>query len=278
MRVRTVSLLTLAVVTALGACSSQSNTGETSAVASSPSTSMTAAGLDSLSLVLATLDSDTAALYWGRGDRRPDDSSPVRISEHLAWTTTTGRKRVLRMISENVAMEGSRVTLVDMNRDSVADMFWTTEAEGGVGGDLYIAVGDSSKHVFSAANACRIPELRDINDDGVPEILHFQSVAFTRDECEFESTAIACRQKVHADWVAVYSAVRDTIVQLTRGTEAFYRELAGRYEHDAAALRAMSREQGIQPESTCPARVPAVLDSLARLAKRLGASRVGGQR
>lgn len=204
-----------------------------------------------LDTVFRTVDRDTSRLIWVsrlRHDVEPWKSGPLLSSSPM-------------------------VQLALVNRDSFPDLFYTVQYEEFIFGRLLLGGRSGVREVFkSSDDACSVPELRDINQDGLPDLIDKQAGALSRDECSGDPYASVCLDAYPTEWLQVWIQRPDGIFQ-NDSVEArqFYAELANRYSQAARDLRsALDKATGPPARSPrCNASMAASFESMAARARSI---------
>jgi len=174
--------------------------------------------------ILSTLDRDTAYLVIGN------------LYNSLIWTSGGGR-RTWR--AESLYSADPDVTLIMFNRDSLPDLFFTVRWEEFILGELWIARTTDQEMAFkSSDDACRVPEMRDVNGDGLLDIVDWRASALSASECAGDVLAAVCQHQYPTEWPDVWLQVpHGRLVRDSLGSREFYQEMAGAYTAGASALR-----------------------------------------
>lgn len=223
-----------------------------------PPQARTAAESSGADSVVAALDGDTVWLM--RGD-----------TNRLVWTTDGGGGRIERWRSRPLGFAAPAVRLALVSDDRLPDLFWTLGYEEVLGGQLLLGTAAGAREAFASGSpeACRRPELRDVNGDGWLDILNYVPGALPVEECSGDAATQACRDAFPTEWVDVWlqhpgGAFRPD----SAGASRWYGDLARRYTEAASALR-RARGEGAAP---CDPRVEAALDSLAHRAREIASA------
>lgn len=171
---------------------------------------MSVVGIDTVMLVHAA---DTTGIRWARG-------------------------RLGRVWYSGSLLGGRpEVNLLDIDGDAIPDLYYTLEFEGFILGRLWLGRSDSEVQAFrSAADVCRIPELRDVTGDGLLDVVDFTAFGLSAAECSESFEAETCRNTYPTDWPVVW-------VQRKAGQFVADSSLARPYYRDVAAtFRSAARE------------------------------------
>lgn len=169
------------------------------------------------------------------------------------------------------------VRLAMIDRDSVPDLFFTIRWEEFILGEVWLARGDSAVRAFSSANdACRIPELRDVNSDGLLDAIDWRAGALLAEECTGNVLAQACQEEYTTEWPEVWLQSHDgNFKRDSVGARTFYRDMAVRFADGARDLRSKRAASDGRPSKLdrCNDQVAASLEAMGRRADAI--SRLG---
>lgn len=208
--------------------------------------------------VVAALQGDS--VWLARGD-----------TNRLVWTTTRGGSRSERWRSRPLGFAAPAVRLALISDDGLPDLFWTLGYEEMLGGQLLLGTAAGARKAFASGSpeACRRPELRDVNGDGRLDVLNYVAGALPVEECSGDAGTQACRDAYPTEWVEVWlQHPGGDFRPGPAGASRWYRDLARRYAEAAATLRGAPRA-GV---ARCDPRVAAALDSLAARARTAGSA------
>src|SRR5690606_373881 len=77
-----------------------------------------------------------------------------------------------------------------IDKDSAPDLFFTVHWEEFVFGELWRGPPGTARLAFkSADDACRVPELRDVNSDGLLDVIDWRVGALRQSECSGDALA-----------------------------------------------------------------------------------------
>lgn len=243
---RTVSL---AVVTLLVSCGVRSRPAINSANAHT---------------VLTTLGADTVSVSSNGASR-------------IIWTTSGKSGRLVRWSSGDLVGSAPSAMLRFVNRDTIPDLFVTLIYEEMISGSLLLGTPTGARVVFRSDNAttCAIPELRDVNSDGLVDIVEHLVSTFSADECRDDTGAQACMKAYTTTWLnpVIQKANGDFDADSSRLGD-FFRASGSAYSESAERLANDIAKEHI-PSSRCDAKLLAGIRKMARRAAalaRLGAS------
>lgn len=193
-------------------------------------------------------------------------------SYFLVWMEFNGRSHEKWRSSSFPFPPPVRANLVLINHDTLPDLLWTLQYEGYLEGQVLLGGALRSRLVFATdENACSVPSLRDIDGDGLPDILDYQSYALKPAECQGDAYASVCQDALPTDWVRVFLQEGDSFVNDSAKAGQFYITMAQLYGRASAALRSsIDSGTGIAARSPrCNRRMVADLDSMAARAARI---------
>jgi len=210
--------------------------------------------------VLAALDADTVWLVTN--EQRA----------FIAWTSNQGAQQVVRWESHSVPPHARpEVRLAHVNDDAVPDLFWTLAYEGILGGMLLLGQADSALEVFvTGTEECAVPELIDVDADGLLDIVRYTAGALTATECRGDALALACRARFPTDWASPLFQRDSRFVADPPAAKSFYEGRARLYARGATDLEEALRD-GSTPSVRCNEAMLRQLRSLAARADSLSA-------
>jgi hypothetical protein len=200
--------------------------------------------------VFRVADPDGGQLLWASGlrPRRPWKSGPLLSSSPIV-----------------------RLTLV--NRDSFPDLFLTIQFEEFILGEVLLNGRDGPREVFkSGPDACSVPELKDVNGDGLADVIEKQAGALSRDECRGDPYAGICLEAYPTEWLQVWLQQPDgSFRNDSLNAKEFYSELTKKYSGAARDLRrALAARTGPPTQSPrCNEAMAESLDNMAARARRI---------
>jgi hypothetical protein len=210
----------------------------------------TRAGLDSLE-ILAVAGGDTAYLMPG--------------ANRFIWSRSNGRRWFMDSLFD--ARPVANLQLVD--QDSIPDLFITVTWEEITLGELWLGrVREELLAFESAEDACRVPELRDVNADGRLDVVDWRAGAVTSSECG-EMIVEVCRAMYPIEWPDVWiQTSTGTFMRDSTAAKTFYAAMARDYTMAALELR-QAISEGAQSElesSQCNDDMAEALDGMAKRA------------
>lgn len=141
--------------------------------------------------VLATLARDTVLLT---GDS----------VLHVVWRGHPGHDAVVRWTSGRLYGEVPVARLLYANRDSIPDLFVTLNDEEMISGALLVGTARGSRSVYkSGPMTCAVPDLEDVDGDGMVDIVEHWAGAVAPGECRGDAAASPCLDRYHLTWERV---------------------------------------------------------------------------
>lgn len=241
--------VSLAAITCLASCG----------VRSRPTTS--SADIDT---VLTTLGADTVSVHTNGGAR-------------ILWTTSTKSGRLVRWSSGDLVGSLPRTTLRYVNHDTIPDLFITLDYEEMISGALLLGTPTGARPVFRSVRAvtCAVPELRDVNSDGLVDIVERRVGTFSADECRDDLAAQACMRVYRTMWLnPVIQLGNGNFVQDSSRLGEFFRAADSEYTESSKRL-ADDISRAHTPSPRCNTRLLTGIQTMARRAAalaQLGAS------
>jgi len=213
-----------------------------------------------------TTDARTVMAVLGR-----DTALLVADSEqHVEWHSVSGGRPIVRWRSGRLYNAIPTVRLLYTTLDSVPMMWITLADEEMLSGSLYAGVGAGVQLTYqSGDDICKLPELRDVNGDGMLDIVEHMPGAVRGDQCRGDAAVQPCMDRYHLTSEAVL--LQNAIGVFTRDSShesSFYDSLASQYAKSADQLQ---RDLALRttPSVSCnSAMLLAVLD-LRKRARRL---------
>ncbi|MFQ5473861.1 MAG: hypothetical protein ACE5FA_13390 [Dehalococcoidia bacterium] len=203
--------------------------------------------------VLASLSGDTVALV------ESDAGLLIR------WTSTVDGRRRERWMSMSVHSGDPEVDLRYVNDDSLPDLFWTLRYEEIIGGMLLVAHADSALRVFvTGTEECSIPELVDLDSDGLLDVVRYTAGAITESECEGDALALMCQRQYTTDWATPLFQREGGFVEDVSAARSFYSARAAAHRASATRL-SQALASGSVPSARCN---ETMLSDLRRMAER----------
>jgi len=206
--------------------------------------------------VLGILASDT--LYFVRhGD-----------STSLHWRRDGGRD----WHSGSLLHARPEAKLLFANGDAIPDLFFTIQWEEFVIGELWLGHRSDEIQAFDSSEwACRVPVLRDVNEDGRLDVIDHVAAALEPSECYGDPLAAVCQSAYPTEWPVVW-------IQLTSGVfladsvaaASYYQRMAAEFASAAEALRKAIRD-GVGPPAASPRCDEAMANTLGAMASRAAA-------
>lgn len=216
-------------------------------------------GGSSLDTVLSVLGRDTVTL------------ETVTDTTRIVWLTNVGHQVVRRWESGPTYGATPMIELEDFNGDSIPDLFWTLRYEEILAGMVLFGTSMGARPVFvTTDDACRLPEVRDINNDGRPDVISYEPGALPLDECRGDPLAEPCQRAYPTEWAVPWIQHADSFVNQPSLAKSFYSDRAKEYEAGADTLRErLARGGNGVPSPRCDARLASAIDSLAVRARRI---------
>lgn len=191
------------------------------------------------------------------------------MGNHLEWRT---RESTIRWTSRSLFDGKPEVLLSYINTDSTPDLFWTIRFEEIIGGMAILGVDDGARETFTTnAMVCDVPELLDVDGDGLKDVIDYQPGALTTEQCQGDAPSLLCQAKYPTEWVVTWLQRNDAFVLDTLGAGAFYQRLEIQYTDAATRLRRMIAQDSV-PEAMllrCDQETARALEALAARAGRI---------
>lgn len=205
---------------------------------------------------------DTVLLAEAENSRAYDVKSGD--SSAVVWSVRepTGWRSIWR--SRDLLGAAPTAKLQDVNGDGAADLFWSIDYEGLVGGMVVLRSTNGVTELWPDVQHCLRPEMQTINNQHL--IVAYLSGAYSSAECE-DPPAQVCLTRFQIAWPQFYRVEGQTLVEFRR-EPAFYRDLSERYRKDASELqRLVDSEREIdeakQVYRRCPPKTPQRMRKLA---------------
>ena len=206
--------------------------------------------------VLGILASDT--LYFVRhGD-----------SASLHWRRNIGRD----WHSGSLLNARPDAELLFANEDSLPDLFFTIQWEEFIIGELWLGHRSEGIQAFeSSERACRVPVLRDVNEDGRLDIIDYVASALEPSECYGDPLAAVCQSAYPTEWPVVWTQRTSGVFAAdSLSAASYYEDMAADFASAAEALRTAIRD-GAGPPAASPRCDEAMVNTLAAMASRAAA-------
>lgn len=193
----------------------------------------------------------------------------------IVWRTSIGGQVVRRWESGPTYSGMPVISLQDLNGDGIPDLFWTLQHEEIVAGMVLLGTANGARPVFvTDERTCRVPELRDVNGDGRPDVVNYESGALTHDECRGDALAEPCQRTYPTEWAVAWIQEADSFVNVPPRAKSFYSDRATAYEAAARQIRSRLASGGKPaPSPRCDLHLAAAIDSMAARAHALGPAR-----
>jgi hypothetical protein len=161
------------------------------------------------------------------------------------------------------------VELVLVDGDEIPDLFWTLRFEEIIGGMLVVGTPTGAREAFlTDRSICSEPSLQDVNEDGLLDIVEYNTGALTRDECRGDALAMPCQQTYATDWAVAHIQIESGFTNDPSHATQFYLSRSEQYSRSAQQIRqALEDRAAVSPR--CDAAMALALDSMAVRAGQL---------
>lgn len=159
-------------------------------------------------------------------------------SSTVIWTTAGN---IERWRSEHAFESPVNAELLDLDADSVVDLFWTIDDGDVVGGAALFSRDSSAELAYGNWEGnCAAPEIwRSVYDDGLPDIIRHVPSSFGAQQC-FEVDYSQCVERYPTAWATLYAQTPDgAFVVDTAETTGFYSQMAYRYSQASVRLQVL---------------------------------------
>lgn len=205
---------------------------------------------------------DTVLLAEADNSRAYDVKSGDSTAVVWSVRDSTGWRSIWR--SRDLLGAAPTAKLEDVNGDGTADLFWSIEYEGLVGGMVVLRRSDGVTELWPDVKHCMRPQLEDADHRVL--VVAYLSGAYSPDDCE-DPSAQPCLTRFQIAWPQFYRVEGQALVKFRR-EPAYYRDLSQRYRTDASELqRLVDAERNIdeakQVYRRCPPKTPQRMRKLA---------------